>query len=59
MGRVGHFAKGLSEGRGPGGGLPGAAGGGTDAAEGAAGEAGAAEGIGAIAEEAAPLLLAA
>lgn len=61
-GRVAHFVGGAASGRGslPGGSLmksmiPG----GGDAAAGGAGEAGAAEGIGAIAEEAAPLLLAA
>ena len=61
IGRVGHFAKGVTEGRGPGGGLPGGMMGG-DAAEGAAGAgeaAGAAEGLGAIAADAAPLALAA
>jgi hypothetical protein len=49
MGRTAHMMKGISEGRGPGGGLPAAAG---EAAEGAAG-------IGTVAEEAAPLLMAA
>jgi len=51
IGRVGNMMHGIAEGRGPGGGLPAAAGGGEAG--------GAAEGIGAVAEEAAPLLMAA